>query len=119
MCKTKTVLLQKLCFPNCRIILCSGHIARNHEKHLERLAKQRSFKRSQIKKYRKTHPDIATVKCQCMKDDIGCFTNGFIKAAWINFSAIVKSVGCDQQAFIDQFYSLAMNGMVGNVSFTI
>ena len=27
-------------FPNCRIILC---IARNHEKHLKRLAKQRSF----------------------------------------------------------------------------
>ena len=42
-----------------------------------------------------------------MKDDIGCFTNGFIKSARINFSAIVKSVGCDQQAFIDRLRSLA------------
>ena len=42
-----------------------------------------------------------------MKDDIGCFTNGFIKAARINFSAIVKSVGRDQQAFIDRLRALA------------
>uniref|UniRef100_A0A1X7TCB3 Uncharacterized protein n=1 Tax=Amphimedon queenslandica TaxID=400682 RepID=A0A1X7TCB3_AMPQE len=94
-------------FPNCRIILCSGHIARNHEKRLKTLAKQKFKKKSQVKKYEKTHPGIATVKCHCMKDDIGCFTNGFIKAARINFSAIVKSVGCDQQAFIDRLRSLA------------
>uniref|UniRef100_A0A1X7V8I6 Uncharacterized protein n=1 Tax=Amphimedon queenslandica TaxID=400682 RepID=A0A1X7V8I6_AMPQE len=93
-------------FPNCRIILCSGHIARNHEKHLKGLDKQQ-LKKCQIKKYQKTHPDIATVKCHCMKDDIGCFTNGFIKSARINFSAIVKSVGCDQQTFIGRFRSLA------------
>ena len=42
-----------------------------------------------------------------MKDDIGCFTNGFIKAARINFSATVKSVGRDQQAFIDRLCALA------------
>uniref|UniRef100_A0A1X7VBI2 Uncharacterized protein n=1 Tax=Amphimedon queenslandica TaxID=400682 RepID=A0A1X7VBI2_AMPQE len=42
-----------------------------------------------------------------MKDDIGCFTNSVIKAARINFSAIVTSVGCDQQAFIDRLRSLA------------
>ena len=30
-------------FPNCRIILCSGHIARNHEKQLKRLVKQKKF----------------------------------------------------------------------------
>uniref|UniRef100_A0A1X7UMQ9 MULE transposase domain-containing protein n=1 Tax=Amphimedon queenslandica TaxID=400682 RepID=A0A1X7UMQ9_AMPQE len=83
--------------PHCRIILCSGHIARNHEKHLK----------SQIKKFQKTYPDIATVKCHCIKDDIGCFTNSFVKSARINFSAIVKSVGCDQQAFIDRLHSLA------------
>ena len=94
-------------FPNCRIILCSGHIARNHEKHLKRLAKQKIFTKSQIKKYEKTHPGITTVKCHCMKDDIGCFTNGFIKAARINFSAIVKSVGCDQDAFSNRLHSLA------------
>uniref|UniRef100_A0A1X7SLX4 Uncharacterized protein n=1 Tax=Amphimedon queenslandica TaxID=400682 RepID=A0A1X7SLX4_AMPQE len=79
------------------IILCSCHIAQNHEKNLK----------SQIKKYKKTHPDIATVKCHCMKNDIGCFTNGFIETARIHFSAIVKSVGCDQQGFIDRFCSLA------------
>uniref|UniRef100_A0A1X7VJ46 Uncharacterized protein n=1 Tax=Amphimedon queenslandica TaxID=400682 RepID=A0A1X7VJ46_AMPQE len=64
--------------------------------------------------------------CHCKKDDTGRFTNGFIKAARINFSAIVESVGCDQQAFIDRLCSLAKyyaknvhNSMVGNVSFMI
>uniref|UniRef100_A0A1X7TER1 Uncharacterized protein n=1 Tax=Amphimedon queenslandica TaxID=400682 RepID=A0A1X7TER1_AMPQE len=45
--------------------------------------------------------------CHWMKDEFGCFSNGFIKSARINFSAIVKSVGCDQQAFIDRLSSLA------------
>ena len=42
-----------------------------------------------------------------MKDGNGCFTNGFIKKARLNFSAIVISVGCDQQAFADRLRSLA------------
>ena len=94
-------------FPECRIMLCSGHIARNHEKQLKRFAKQKAFKNSQIKKYGKVYPAIATVKCHCMKNGNGCFTNGFIKKARLNFSAIVNSVGCDQQAFADRLRSLA------------
>ena len=42
-----------------------------------------------------------------MKDGNGCFTNGFIKKARLNFSAIVNSVDCDKQAFADRLHSLA------------
>ena len=30
-------------FPECMIMLCSGHIARNHEKQLKRFAKQKTL----------------------------------------------------------------------------
>ena len=41
-----------------------------------------------------------------MKEEIGCYSNGFIESSGINFSAIVMSVGYDQQAFIDGLCSL-------------
>ena len=94
-------------FPECEIMLCSGHIARNHEKHLKRFAKQKDFNKSQIKKYEKTHPAVATVKCHCVKNGFGCFTNGFIKKARLNFSAIVNSVDCDRQIFEERLRSLS------------
>ena len=40
-------------FPQCRIMLCSGHIARNHEKQWKRFAKQKTFKIVKLKSMEK------------------------------------------------------------------
>ena len=54
-----------------------------------------------------THPAVATVMCHCIKNCFGCFTNGFIKKARLNFSAIVNSVDCDRQIFEECLHSLS------------
>ena len=60
-------------FPDCKILLCGGHAARNHEKSLKDHKLHRMFNESEIKTHQKNHPAVLDVKCCCpLRHHSGC-----------------------------------------------
>ena len=52
-------------YPDSQVMLCEGHGARAHTKHLGKLGKQKNFSCSA--RYIQTFPDVLTVKYHCPK----------------------------------------------------
>lgn len=67
-----------------QVMLCGGHMARAHTKQLSELSKQKSFSTAIQNVYKKTFPDVQTVKCHCPKrhsKNCGCLSKSFICGA--------------------------------------
>jgi hypothetical protein len=54
-------------FPISKMVLCSGHVARAHEKQLKLLAKQKAFTLRQVQKYKELHSGMLDLRCCCTK----------------------------------------------------
>ena len=96
-------------FPDAKIMLCSGHAARAHEKMLKKLKAKRSFAANDIDTYKEKYPDVQTVKCCCPKkhsQGCGCFTDGFIKLARSRFVRAMCDAENDPKKFVFRLTAL-------------
>jgi len=50
-----------------KIMLCGGHVAHAHTKHLGEIAKQKSFSETIQDTLKEKFPEVTTVKCHCPK----------------------------------------------------
>ena len=97
-------------FPTAQLVYCSGHAARNHEKHLKyKIKTTKSFTDDQVKKHSEVYPDVATATCHCKKHmgtNCGCITPGFITRARANFNQCLFSSGKDSAFFARKIHAL-------------
>ena len=97
-------------FPTAQLLYCSGHAARNHEKHLKyKIKTTKSFTDDQVKKHSEVYPDVATATCHCKKHmgtNCGCITPGFITRARANFNQCLFSSGKDSALFARNIHAL-------------
>ena len=88
-------------FPNCHIIYCGGHMAKNHRKHLQALQKKKRFYEAQRQKYAEMFPSAdPNVKCHCAKRC--CLTDHFIRKA--GFDCLSKA-GTNPDSFSTRYLS--------------
>ena len=72
-------------------MLCGGHVARAHTKHLGEVAKQKSFSEVTQNMLKKKFPAITSVKCHCPKThrkNCGCISKFFLHGARTIFNGI-------------------------------
>ena len=68
-------------FPNAKVMICSEHAGRAHNKQLEKLKR---FTDRLIKKYEEEFPSVGDVVCHCSrhKPGCGCMSNQFIEKSF-------------------------------------
>ena len=72
-------------------MLCGGHVARAHSKHLGEVAKQKSFSEVTQNMLKKKFPAVTSVKCHCPKThrkNCGCISKFFLHGARTIFNGI-------------------------------
>ena len=85
-----------------QVMLCGGHVARAHTKHLGEISKQKSFSATMQDMYKAKFPDVLTVKCHCPKrhsKKCGCISKSFIRGARTNFFYCLLQAEKDPNAF--------------------
>ena len=85
-----------------QVMLCGGHVARAHTKHLGEISKQKSFSATMQDMYKARFPDVLTVKCHCPKrhsKKCGCISKSFIHGARTNFFYCLLQAEKDPNAF--------------------
>jgi len=85
-----------------KVMLCGGHVARAHTKHLSEVAKQKAFSETMKDALKGKYPDVTTVKCHCPKrhkKNCGCFSKSFLRGARTNFFYCLLQAETDPQIF--------------------
>ena len=100
-------------FPNCDIMSCGSHVAKNHRKRLETFKKQKCFTKPELDQMKKSFPhlyDIASLSnCHCETQhsvNCGCFSDDFIKKVGSNFFKCLDRAGKDPERFSSLITSL-------------
>ena len=94
-------------FPNCDIMSCGSHVAKNYRKRLETLKKQKCFTKPELDQMKKSFPhlyDIASLSnCHCETRhsvNCGCFSGDFIRKAGSNFFKCLDRAGKDPSSLL-------------------
>ena len=84
-----------------KVMLCGGHVARAHTKHLE-VTKQKSFSETKKDSLKQEFPDVTEVKCHCPKrhrKNCGCISKSFLRGARTNFFYCLLQAKTDPEIF--------------------
>lgn len=92
------------CYPHCKVMLCTGHACKNHEKRLKKLLNLKKFKTYQSAQCSKNdYPNALNVTCCCTNkkhsEGCGCMTEKFVQMARSNFFRALVESGTDPEAF--------------------
>ena len=96
-------------FPNCEIVQCGNHFAKNHKKRLIELKGMKTFDDKMINRYEVSSEQIK-IKCHCEKrhrKGCGCFDDDFVRKAAACFKQSLSSAGMDSRAFADNLMNVA------------
>ena len=96
-------------FPNCEIVQCGNHFAKNHKKRLIELKGMKTFDDKMINRYKVSSKQIK-IKCHCEKrhrKGCGCFDDDFVRKAAACFKQSLSSAGMDSRAFADNLMNVA------------
>ena len=90
-------------FPNCQLLRCGNHVAKNHAVKLEKLRKEKKM----------TRKDGSVVECYCKgkkhAPNCGCINEKFIRKAKSSFQMCLTNAGKDPNAFSDRLLNLALH----------
>ena len=92
-----------------KVMLCGGHVARSHTKHLGEIAKQKSFSETMQDVLKEKFPEVTTVKCHCPKrhkKNCGCLSKSFLRGARTNFFYCLLQAETDPQFFAARILAL-------------
>eukprot|EP00058_Branchiostoma_floridae_P024370 XP_002609860.1 hypothetical protein BRAFLDRAFT_90776 [Branchiostoma floridae] len=93
-----------------KVMLCSGHVARSHQKALSDLKPKKTVSKVYRSKHQEKFPQINSVKCVCEGKShgkgCGCMTDAFIRQARINFFCCVVQADKDPDALKDRLQAL-------------
>ena len=90
-------------FPNCQLLRCGNHVAKNHAVKLEKLRKEKKM----------TRKDGSVVECYCKgkkhAPNCGCINEKFIRKAKSSFQMCLTNAGKDPNAFSERLLNLALH----------
>ena len=92
-----------------KVMLCGGHVARAHTKHLGEVAKQKSFSEVTQDMLKKKFPAVTSVKCHCPKrhrKNCGCISKSFLRGARTNFFYCLLQAETDPEIFAARLLAL-------------
>ncbi|CAH1274779.1 Hypp9323 [Branchiostoma lanceolatum] len=93
-----------------KVMLCSGHVARAHQKVLSDIKVKKSVTKAYQTKHQDTFPAVKTAKCVCAGKNhgkgCGCISDAFIRQARINFFCCVVQADKDPAALKARLLSL-------------
>ena len=89
-------------FPNCHLLRCGNHVAKNHAVRLDKLRKEKKM----------TCENGSEVECYCRgkkhASKCGCISEKFIKKAKSTFQMCLTKAGKDPNAFSERLMNLAL-----------
>ena len=89
-------------FPNCHLLRCGNHVAKNHAVKLDKLRKEKKM----------TCKNGSEVECYCRgkkhATNCGCISQKFIRKAKSSFQMCLTKAGKDPNAFSERLINLAL-----------
>ena len=103
-----------------KVMLCGGHVARAHTKHLREIAKQKSFSETVPDALKEKVLEVTTVKSHCPKrhkKKCGFLSKSLLCGAQTNFFYCLLQAETDSQCFLQ--FILLLYGSIMPVTFIL